>query len=583
MSTPPTSSLSTLQRAILRCEMGIDVTKLTNTQLVNFEARTFTTKSRLATFQTSTLESREYIIIPVVACIGNRVAHPTSEANLDELIPAAVLGDIPYQWDGRPIILDHPPLSEDANTPQSYQSRKFGLMFDTSYDFDTNKLTTNAWIDYERAKEVGADYLVDKIVAGDITEVSIGVLRQLLFQKGEHKGQPYQAIWVKMVSDHLAFLHADQIGACAVNDGCGAGRLESGEVNNQEEKSMSEDTGTTNKDSDDKKDRKGFSLGGLFQRFKSVLEAENNTSHISTRSDSESTLQQTKYELYRILFDRIPGLMDVFDILPESSICLFETWRMDSNYEQWAIRYQVTGDVVTIVENEQPIRVMPKTVWVSIESGVAVSAEGGEIGEEATTKANQCGCQASQENVSIITPESEAKPESETIEETISTGELAMSDEKKTEEAKTTTATAPATTTTTPANQSVSAPTSTPADLEAYLSTAPPEIRRIVERDRQNELRTRNSAIESVLANQKREIWTKERLEILDTETLTTLADSLVGEDEIQALPAAQQSNYINHADYSGSRSSYSTSNKPADPRDNSRSLGWGGVKKEAN
>lgn len=134
---------------------------------------------------------------------------------------------------------------------------------------------------------------------------------------------------------------------------------------------------------------------------------------------------------------------------------------------------------------------------------------------------------------------------------------------------------------TAPANQSASAPTSAPVDLEAYLSTAPPEIRRIVERDRANELRTRNSAIESVLANQKREIWTKERLETLDTETLTTLADSLVSDDDIQVAPTQQ--GYPDNSNYSGSRSSYGASNKPADPRDNSRSLGWGGAKKEAN
>lgn len=181
------------------------------------------------TIRTATYNEREHLVVPVVAMVEGVVW--ASNSDVPEFVPAEELAETPQQWNGRGCFAGHPkdgrtPIT--ANTPRTLE-QSFGIIFDAADSAQilrTRRLEFNVWIDPEKAEVVGAAAVkvVDRLRAGEMIEVSVGALVESEDKDGTFNGQQYHGVWHNIVSDHVAFLSEEEVGACSNAAGCGAPR-----------------------------------------------------------------------------------------------------------------------------------------------------------------------------------------------------------------------------------------------------------------------------------------------------------------------------------------------------------------------
>jgi len=188
---------------------------------VTLQARDFHILSG-TTHRTASLHGRDHIVVPIIALMEGVIRPVNGVGN--EFVPADEIAKALQAWNGRPIMPDHPRTADghvSANHPDVI-AQSFGQVFNAR--FENNKLLMDAYIDPEKAKEVGASAQLDKILAGDAAEVSVGVYVAAEKRKGNFAGKPFDVIWHQIVPDHLAILPAGTRGACSVEMGCGTNR-----------------------------------------------------------------------------------------------------------------------------------------------------------------------------------------------------------------------------------------------------------------------------------------------------------------------------------------------------------------------
>ncbi len=218
---------------------------------------------------------RDHLVIPVIALTEGVLE--ASNASGPELALASEFGKNPQSWNGRPVTFGHPmregvPVS--ANSPQILQEESFGRLFNTI--FEDNKLKSELWIDLERVEEVdkeGLSEVMTLIENGEMIEISTGFLAAVEQTPGEFNGEVYDAVWRDIQPDHLALLPAGVKGACSVESGCGAPRL--------------------NRDSEDHdcdEPKKRSPLSTLWNKFRSIISVRSNTSDISS-TDTQKALE----------------------------------------------------------------------------------------------------------------------------------------------------------------------------------------------------------------------------------------------------------------------------------------------------
>lgn len=174
-----------------------------------------------------TLDGKEYMVVPTIAIVEG-ILHSSNSA-APELALAEEFGKFPEGWDGRPVLIDHPKANNGqpipANSTELWDDQIIGQLFNTKLDGD--KLKTEAWIDIEKAKELGYEDELARLESGETVEVSTGLFTDSVEKSGLFHGESFAAIWDNVVPDHLAILPEGSIGACSVEDGCGAPRLNS--------------------------------------------------------------------------------------------------------------------------------------------------------------------------------------------------------------------------------------------------------------------------------------------------------------------------------------------------------------------
>lgn len=173
-----------------------------------------------------TLLGEEQMVVPVVALVEG--VHQAANAPNPELALASEFGKFPQSWDGRPVLLNHPVRDGElvsANSPDVTDTEVFGSLFNAF--IEDKKLKAEIWINKTRVAELGDDVqaTVKRLEDGDIVEVSIGAFMSILEAKGTYGGETYEGIWVDIVPDHMALLSEGTIGACSIEDGCGAPRI----------------------------------------------------------------------------------------------------------------------------------------------------------------------------------------------------------------------------------------------------------------------------------------------------------------------------------------------------------------------
>ena len=172
-------------------------------------------------------DGKDHLVVPVVALVEG-VLFP-SNAPTPELALASEFGKEPASWDGRPVLIDHPktesgtPIS--ANSPEVWDDKVVGQMFNTV--LDGKKLKTEAWIDVEKAESLGFADDLARLESGATVEVSTGAFVETDDRAGTFDGDDFIGVWSDVKPDHLAILPEGVIGACSVEDGCGAPRVNS--------------------------------------------------------------------------------------------------------------------------------------------------------------------------------------------------------------------------------------------------------------------------------------------------------------------------------------------------------------------
>jgi hypothetical protein len=176
--------------------------------------------------RTATFEDREHIVVPVVALVEG-VIHAVNADN-PELVLAEEFGRSPLGWNGRPVMPDHPEafgIRVSANSPKVLEKQRFGQVFNTKVE--GKRLLMEAWLDPSRAEAIGATRHLERVRAGEMLEVSVGVFVVAEEKLGVHNGQKYSAVWREIVPDHLALLPEGTTGACSIKMGCGTPRAAS--------------------------------------------------------------------------------------------------------------------------------------------------------------------------------------------------------------------------------------------------------------------------------------------------------------------------------------------------------------------
>lgn len=173
-----------------------------------------------------TFEGRTHLVVPLIALVEGVLN--SANADQPELAPASEFGKFPSGWDGRPVTMNHPKVSDQfvsANSPAVLNDWAIGQLFNTR--LVDKKLKTEAWIDIVKAGNLNEDSqeLLVRLESNEAIEVSTGLFVEVIQVHGVHEGEEFNGIWSNTVPDHLAMLPAGTIGACSIEDGCGAPRL----------------------------------------------------------------------------------------------------------------------------------------------------------------------------------------------------------------------------------------------------------------------------------------------------------------------------------------------------------------------
>ncbi len=176
--------------------------------------------------RTDTFMGQEHMVVPVIALVEG-VVH-ASNSPVPELALASEFARHPTGWNGRPVVLDHPSingLKVSANSPVVLQEEAFGSLFNTV--LDGIKLKSEIWINLARVEELGDDVkqAVEALQSGELSEISTGLFSDVEQRKGTFNGKAFDGIWRNVTPDHLAILPAGLVGACSVEGGCGAPRV----------------------------------------------------------------------------------------------------------------------------------------------------------------------------------------------------------------------------------------------------------------------------------------------------------------------------------------------------------------------
>lgn len=168
------------------------------------------------TVRRETRNGTNYLVVPVVMMVEG--VHSGSHGPILHL--AEELGRIPESWNGMPVTIGHPQVNGQyvsANSPDVLQDWAVGTIFNTHMDGDA--LKAEAWIVETQIQALSQETLI-KINNGEIIEVSVGVYSDEEHVEGIHHNESYVAIARNHRPDHLALLPGE-VGACSINDGCG--------------------------------------------------------------------------------------------------------------------------------------------------------------------------------------------------------------------------------------------------------------------------------------------------------------------------------------------------------------------------
>lgn len=279
----------------------------------------------------TTWDGRDHLVVPVVMIV---------EGVLNgELVTQEAMSDLPSQWDGRPVVINHPQergVHVSANTPAQLE-QAIGTVFNAHVD--GNKLKAEMWIEVEKAADI-----VEAFEGGHVMEVSTGYFAGTIPTPGTFNGNSYDGIQTDIRPDHLAILPHD-IGACSVADGCGAPRTNSRKNNERKVPNVSTHKRTKNP------------MGGLLRLMRRAF----------SRNAEDASFNEIWSALSNALgYDA--WVMDFYD-----GTVVYELWN-GSSYDLFQRTYAIDEATLEVTFTSEPEPVVSRVDYVPTE-GAEVETE----------------------------------------------------------------------------------------------------------------------------------------------------------------------------------------------------------------
>lgn len=176
--------------------------------------------------QEVTKNGRDYLVFPLLALREMVIDYP--ENGTRELLHKKEIQESVDLWAGTPLTYIHPENErKTADDPEAYTGEVIGQVFKPDI-VDGEKLKVQAWLDVEKARDLGglAADVVEQLRAGDELSVSAGYATfDDDFDGGTHNGDTYNLRQGTLLPDHVAIFPSDEFKArCDWEDGCGAPR-----------------------------------------------------------------------------------------------------------------------------------------------------------------------------------------------------------------------------------------------------------------------------------------------------------------------------------------------------------------------
>jgi len=167
-------------------------------------------------FDTKTIvfEGKEHLVLPVTMMMEG--VHSGSQGPVLHL--ADELGKYTSSWDGIAVTIEHPTkdgANVSVNSSPEILEQAVGRVFNTK--MEGTKLKAEIYLDAEKIKNTTLLYYIEE---GNPIDVSVGVFSDSEYTGGEWQGEKYSAVAHNYRPDHLALLPGG-IGACSWDDGCG--------------------------------------------------------------------------------------------------------------------------------------------------------------------------------------------------------------------------------------------------------------------------------------------------------------------------------------------------------------------------
>lgn len=291
--------------------------------------------------RTATLHNKEYIVVPIVSAVGDKVWWPAN-SDVPELVPADVLEAGYWSRNNRPIVAGHPRVNGEyvsANDPKILEEYCYGFTFGSK--FEDGRVKVEGWFDPEKAQLVGplAVNVINKLKNGEKIEVSEGNMVISELKEGEIEGQKYKSVWLSATNDHLATV---DLGACSIEMGCGGPRVSEQSKQNEQKVISSLSVASNGEAKMKDQDKKSFFsrlFGSAMTAFKSAM--SNN---------------ELRMKLYRAVEEVDQGVMYVDDEDVEAKTFRYcvvirygDYWdydQMEHHYYQRS--FEIDGDKVKI-------------------------------------------------------------------------------------------------------------------------------------------------------------------------------------------------------------------------------------------
>lgn len=295
--------------------------------------------NKAAEFRRETLQGREYLVVPVIALIGD-VTVEASGSDGPEVVPADVLAAAASSWNGRAVTAGHPETKAGtANEPVAWEAYQVGFVFGTEYR--NGKLHMEAWLDEEQARQKGgeAEQLVERVLAGDPIEVSVGAMVSTETVGGKVR-------WTYAEADHLALLPAHQIGACSREMGCGV-RAAAAAIQTKRGADMETDK------------------AGLRERFASAFKALIGRARNAAASQGQESDADVR-DAIRVALERGSGantFIYVEDVYADHAVFAAE-FEGTAAWGYWRIGYAFDSETNTVELVGEPVEVMKRSEWI---------------------------------------------------------------------------------------------------------------------------------------------------------------------------------------------------------------------------